>query len=211
MATGGTSREPSSFGSLVRHSRVAAGLTQEQLAARAGLSPDTIALLERGKRHIPRAGTVRLLADALALGAAERAAFLAAARPEPARAGAADSGTETEAAPPLRYLATPATPLIDRADELASIVHWLTCEDVRLLTLVGPAGWAKRAWPWRLPPTWLISPTASLMGSPWSISRPSVILPRCSARSRGRWACWIPAAAPCWSAWSSCWGSGLGS
>ncbi len=143
MATGGTSREPSSFGSLVRRLRVAAGLTQEQLAARAGLSPDTIALLERGKRHIPRAGTVRLLADALALGDAERAAFLAAARPEPARAGAADSGTETEAALPLRYLATPATPLIDRADELASIVHRLTREDVRLLTLVGPAGVGK--------------------------------------------------------------------
>ena len=63
------------FGRLLRRSRLAAGLSQEALAERAGLSWRTISDLERGVKHGPRGSTLRLLADALALGAAERAAW----------------------------------------------------------------------------------------------------------------------------------------
>lgn len=68
------------FADLLRHQRMAAGLTQEELAARASLSVDAISTLERGTRRRPRKDTVALLADALALPDEERVAFAAAAR-----------------------------------------------------------------------------------------------------------------------------------
>jgi ATP/maltotriose-dependent transcriptional regulator MalT/DNA-binding XRE family transcriptional regulator len=74
------------FGDLLRRSREAAGLTQEELAARAGLSKHAISQLERGARQRPQRGTVVLLAEALGLAGPERTAFDAAARPD-ARAG----------------------------------------------------------------------------------------------------------------------------
>ncbi len=55
------------FGELLRRARQAAGLTQEELAARAGLSRRGIADLERGVRQTPRKDTVALLAAALGL------------------------------------------------------------------------------------------------------------------------------------------------
>lgn len=68
------------FGDLLRHYRDAAGLTQEELAERAGLSLNAIGLLERRARHRPRAYTVNRLAEALALDAADRTRFESAAR-----------------------------------------------------------------------------------------------------------------------------------
>src|SRR5262245_51102876 len=53
------------FGTLLKRYRVAAGLTQEALAAEAGLSRQGIADLERGARKAPRKETVHLLAEAL--------------------------------------------------------------------------------------------------------------------------------------------------
>src|SRR5436190_22451412 len=55
------------FGDRLRDHRRAAGLTQEQLAERAGVSPRSISDLERGGGHVPRRDTVRLLARALDL------------------------------------------------------------------------------------------------------------------------------------------------
>src|SRR5215218_9973407 len=75
-------RNPSPVGELLRHHRIAAALSQEALAERAGLSVRAIGDLERGIHQVPRLETVRLLADALALSATERAALLAAARPQ---------------------------------------------------------------------------------------------------------------------------------
>src|SRR5262249_17757958 len=63
----------SSFGPLLRRYREASGLTQEQLAARAGLSARGISDLERGRRQVPRRETVSLLAEALALSPRKRA------------------------------------------------------------------------------------------------------------------------------------------
>jgi predicted ATPase/class 3 adenylate cyclase len=68
------------FGDLLRHHRQIAGLTQAELAERAGLSVRGINDLERGVRQAPRKDTVALLAAALGLSDAERAAFAAAGR-----------------------------------------------------------------------------------------------------------------------------------
>jgi class 3 adenylate cyclase len=61
------------FGELLRRYRVAAGLSQEALAARAGLSARGISDLERGLRHAPQRQTLQLLAEALGLSAEQRA------------------------------------------------------------------------------------------------------------------------------------------
>ncbi len=75
-------REPhgSTLAGLLRQLRITAGLTQEQLAAAAGLSPRSISDLERGVNLTARMETVRLLADALNLTGAARTGFQAAAR-----------------------------------------------------------------------------------------------------------------------------------
>ena len=59
--------------------RARAGLTQEQLAARSGLSSRTICELENG-RAVPRESTLQLLARALRMSPAETNALVAAAR-----------------------------------------------------------------------------------------------------------------------------------
>src|SRR5215204_6269361 len=78
---GAVSSAITSFADLLRHLRTSAALSQEELAVRSGLSLRGISDLERGVRRAPHLTTVRVLADALALGPAERQALLAAARP----------------------------------------------------------------------------------------------------------------------------------
>ena len=70
--------ESPAFGEVLRHYRVAAGLTQAELAERAGLSERGVSDLERGLKHRPHKDTVRLLATALGLAGTTRAAFEAA-------------------------------------------------------------------------------------------------------------------------------------
>ena len=53
------------FGEALRDHRRAAGLTQEELAERAGVSPRSISGLERGEGGAPRRDTVALLVRAL--------------------------------------------------------------------------------------------------------------------------------------------------
>jgi predicted ATPase/transcriptional regulator with XRE-family HTH domain len=55
------------FGTLLRSFRLTAGLSQEALAERAGLSAHGVSALERGYRRTPQRGTLALLASALAL------------------------------------------------------------------------------------------------------------------------------------------------
>src|ERR671910_2711642 len=69
-----------SFGDLLRHHRIAAKLTQEALAERAGLSTRGVSDLERGARGLPRKDTLRLLLQALDLSPADRTALTIAAR-----------------------------------------------------------------------------------------------------------------------------------
>lgn len=79
-ARGGVRDSPAeavSFGELLRRLREAAGLTPEELAARAGVTVAGLGALERGERQRPNRHTVRTLADALGLQGTERAALLA--------------------------------------------------------------------------------------------------------------------------------------
>ena len=68
------------FGGLLRQLRAEAGLTQEELAEAAGLSPRSVSDLERGVNRTARKDTAELLAGALGLAEPDRALFVAAAR-----------------------------------------------------------------------------------------------------------------------------------
>src|SRR4051812_1750135 len=99
------------FGSLLRRFRLSAGLTQEGLAERAGLSTRGIQDLERGVRLAPRAETLRMLADALNLDEPALKTLIAAAHPELAP-------TSARRAP--SRLPLPPTPLVGREREVAT-------------------------------------------------------------------------------------------
>ncbi|HLZ31068.1 MAG TPA: AAA family ATPase, partial [Chloroflexota bacterium] len=73
--------EPQSFAVLLRRYRVAARLTQAELAERAAMSARAITDLERGVRRFPYPDTVDRLARALDLGAADREGLFRARRP----------------------------------------------------------------------------------------------------------------------------------
>jgi transcriptional regulator with XRE-family HTH domain len=68
------------FGDLLRQLRAEAGLTQEELAEAAGLSPRSVSDLERGIHPTARKDTAELLAGALGLAGPARPLFVAAAR-----------------------------------------------------------------------------------------------------------------------------------
>src|SRR5215471_5929011 len=68
------------FGGLLRQLRAGAGLTQEELAEAAGLSPRSVSDLERGIHPTARKDTAELLAGVLGLAGPARPLFVAAAR-----------------------------------------------------------------------------------------------------------------------------------
>jgi WD40 repeat protein/transcriptional regulator with XRE-family HTH domain len=68
------------FGGLLRQLRAEAGLTQEELAEAASLSPRSVSDLERGVNRTARKDTAELLAGALGLAEPTRPLFVAAAR-----------------------------------------------------------------------------------------------------------------------------------
>ncbi|HET8629097.1 MAG TPA: helix-turn-helix transcriptional regulator, partial [Thermomicrobiales bacterium] len=67
------------FGALLRRHRLAAGLTQEGLAERAGISARAVSDLERDRARVPYEATIALLVAALDLSPAQAAALRVAA------------------------------------------------------------------------------------------------------------------------------------
>ena len=133
METAGpsTPRE-SSFGALLRRHRLAAGLTQEALAERAGISERSIRDFERGVARRPHRETVDLLVEALGLASARRAAFNDAA-----------SASSIAIAAGSRTRANSSTALVGRAPELALIDRHLASGDPPVLVLAGEPGIGK--------------------------------------------------------------------
>lgn len=124
------------LGSVLRAMREAAGLSQEELAERATLSPHAISALERGTRTRPYPHTLRALAAALELDDDQRTTLLGAVPPRAAR-----PAPGTAPARSSRALPTPATPLIGRDDDVARVGDLLRSS--RLVTLSGPGGVGK--------------------------------------------------------------------
>lgn len=122
------------FGAVLRRARLAAGLTQEELAERANLSPRAIASLEQGTRRSPHKHTVQLLADALGLAEAERRSFEAATRVvrEP-----------VEPPPEQRRRCVPHHPLVGRRRELNIIERCLAGDGPPVVLLTGEPGIGK--------------------------------------------------------------------
>jgi tetratricopeptide (TPR) repeat protein/DNA-binding XRE family transcriptional regulator len=104
------------FGMLLKRYRLASGLTQAELAERAGLSPEAVSALERGVNRAPRKDTVTLLADALALPEQERALLERAGRQH--KAAARPLVLSTPGSP--GFQGTP-TPLVGRRQEMSLV------------------------------------------------------------------------------------------
>ena len=129
-------RQP--FGHVLKHLRLAAGLTHEALAERASLGARTISDLERGVSRAPRADTLALLVEALGLPLEQRARLEAAARPEP-------DVVPLVASPARRpgSLPPPLTSFVGRQRETRAVRDLFARDDTRLVTLTGPGGVGK--------------------------------------------------------------------
>src|SRR5580658_793935 len=128
-----------SFGALLREFRLAARLSQEALAERAGMSARGISDLERGVHRAPYQQTLNLLFDALELDREHRALMAAAAR----RPGRMTAVPLRSHASPLHNLPEEATSFIGRGAEVAMLKDLLQRPQVRLVTLTGPGGSGK--------------------------------------------------------------------
>jgi tetratricopeptide (TPR) repeat protein/transcriptional regulator with XRE-family HTH domain len=126
-----------SFGDLLRKHRLAAGLTQEELAAQAGLSVRGLSDLERGARRAPRRETVQLFAEALQLSAAERTRLEAVARQRRTPAAHASGGSVSS--PPH---STSALPFVGRAQELV-LLEQVLADGPPVLLVAGEPGIGK--------------------------------------------------------------------
>jgi len=134
MATVST-EQASGFGERLRRLRIVAGLTQEELAARAGVTAKGIAALERGRRRRPYPHTVRALATALGLSDDACADLLG------ARSGSA--AQPTTAVTPVPVMPVPPTPTIGRDLAMTEVLAHLGRDGGRLVTLTGPGGVGK--------------------------------------------------------------------
>lgn len=121
------------LGPVLKQLRTAAGLTQEELAERSGISARTVSDVERGLRTNVYPDTARRLAAALGLQEEARHRFEAIAR------GRAITPLQPESS----ALPIPPTTLLGRADDLDAVIAALKNPGVRLLTLTGPGGIGK--------------------------------------------------------------------
>jgi predicted ATPase/transcriptional regulator with XRE-family HTH domain len=116
---------------LLRSHREAAGLTQEELAARAGVSTRTVSDVERGLRSRLYPDTAQRFVTALGLDPGASEAFRKVAR-----------GTRL-AKPTFPRVPEPLTPLLGRERELATLIRLAAPGGARLVTLTGLGGIGK--------------------------------------------------------------------
>ena len=142
-----------SVSALVRHHRVAAGLSQEALSEKAGVSVRGLSDLERGRSRAPRLDTLNRLSEALGLDDAQRLALVQASGhlgsddgTSPSDAYAAPNGAREQRCPKPSLPDVPDT-LVGRDADAAEVARLLEQCTTRLLTLSGPAAWARRVWP----------------------------------------------------------------
>ena len=117
---------------LKRH-RLSAGLTQEDLAERSGISGRTISDVERGLRSKVYPATARRLASALDLGEEESRLFVASVA----------SPSQAPKVAPAHRLPIPPTPLVGRSRELQVVREAIVGHAYSLITLTGPGGVGK--------------------------------------------------------------------
>ncbi|MFG6200161.1 ATP-binding protein [Nonomuraea sp. JJY05] len=122
------------LGALLRSWRERALLTQEQVAARAGLNVRTVRRLEADELRRPRSASVRLLAEALGLDAAEVSVLTRAA-----------NGFSESARPTPRQLPADAAAFVGRARELAVLDDVGDAATVMVTAIDGMAGVGKTA------------------------------------------------------------------
>ena len=121
------SEDGGAFGSHLRACRRAAGLSQQELAERAGLSIRTIGNLERGASKWPYRDSLHRLADALGLRDEARAEFIAAAgrrlAAEAAPGGTSPAGARQAGRARVVAAHLPATvpAFVGRRDQLATL------------------------------------------------------------------------------------------
>ena len=130
-----------SFGVVLREYRAQAGLSQEELAERAGLSRRGVADLERGARRLPHPATVRRLADALELPPDRRAALQSAAVATRHDQASNTGRPEDVVSDELNNLPAELSSFIGREQEVAEVISLLPT--TRLLTLTGAGGVGK--------------------------------------------------------------------
>ncbi|MFD5074438.1 ATP-binding protein [Streptomyces sp. NPDC058371] len=128
------------FGAAIRRYRLRAGLTQEALAERSGVSVSTIRGMESGRRRNPQLASVRRLAAACDLRPIELEELLAAA------AGA----VEHPAIPVPRQLPAPPVPFVGRHHELERLDAALRAGSAAAATVVlsaiAGAGGVGKSW-----------------------------------------------------------------
>ena len=139
------------YAGLLRQLRAEAGLTQEELAAAAGVSPRTVSYLERGINLTPRRATALLLADAAPDRGQARAVHSAdppeadesgegaAAAPGTAAAGARGPDDVADASNVVWIESAASAAFVDREEELGALREaWSSAKaGRRVLTLIG--------------------------------------------------------------------------
>jgi predicted ATPase/transcriptional regulator with XRE-family HTH domain len=134
---------PQDFGTLLRSHRLDAGLSQEALAERAGMSAHGISALERGYRRTPQRGTLALLAAALTLSDGKCREFEMAAARSLLLGGRSRASVTVGPWPDARTSNLPIAPtsFIGREIELDEIAALLSKH--RVVTLAGAGGIGK--------------------------------------------------------------------
>jgi DNA-binding XRE family transcriptional regulator len=128
-----------SFADLLREYRLNAGLTQEELADLASLSPRTLSDLERGIHRAPFRHTVGLLAEALGL-TSQQSAVLEASITRARRSRDRQRLSQSDVVPDIPV---PETPMIGRSSELQLCLTLLQHNEARLITIAGADGIGK--------------------------------------------------------------------